>query len=127
MPFTKQENTNPLAKKIQLQIKSLFIGAVINETNLDDYSSIKELIGYNKGYTANQLGVMQLHINMLKYDFPSLYRAFRAELLFQIQGREISSIFTICDRYINSFSELKYFDYKDFYASLNSFSRRAIL
>jgi len=124
MPFTKQENINPLASKIQLQIKSLFIGAVINETSLEDYSSIKELIGYNKGYTRQQLGVMQSHMNILKKDFPSLYKVFRTELLFQIQGRNISSIFTICDRYINSFSELIYFDYKDFYGSFTSFSRR---
>ena len=124
MPFTKQENSNPLANKIQLQIRSLFIGVVINETNLDDYSSVKQLLGYNKGYTDKELGVMQLHMNILRNEFPSLYKAFRAELLFQIQGRHISSIFTICDRYINSFSELRYLDYKDFNGSFTSFSRR---
>jgi len=64
---------------------------------------------------------MHSNINILRKDHTNLYKAFRAELLFQIQGRHISSIFAISDRYINNFSELRYLDFN---GSFTRFSRR---
>jgi len=73
MKFTKRENSNELQEIMQKQIKSLFIGAVINETSLYDYARTKEMVSLNTGYTSFKLGVMQKHIDYLRRTYPNLY------------------------------------------------------
>jgi hypothetical protein len=127
MNFTKRENSTELQKNIKRQIKSLFIGAVINDTSLYDYAITKELISHNAGYTTFELNVMQKHIDILKQTYPNLYNSFRIELLSQVQGRSISSIFNICDKYIRCFINLKFFDHKEFNGRFRNFSSRVIV
>ena len=126
MKFTKQENSQELTRSIKTQISSLFIGAVINGTSLYDYAITKELIGHSKGYTVDQLAMIQKHIDIVKYDYPNIYASYRSELLLQIQGRQISSSFSICDKYIRSFSSLRVFDYSEVDNSFRKFSSRLI-
>jgi hypothetical protein len=126
MKFTKRENSRELTKSIKSQIDSLFIGAVINETSLYEYARTKELVGYNKGYTTNQLAVMQKHMDVVRCEYPNIYTSFRSELLLQIQGRQLSSIFTICDKYIRCFSSFRKFDYIEVNNSFRNFSSRLI-
>jgi len=126
MKFTKRENHTELQRNIEKQINSLFIGAVVNETSLEDYAFTKELISYNSGYPIHQLCLMQKNMNIVKYDFPNIYASYRSELLSQIQGRNISSIFTICDKYIYSFATLRLFNYNEVNNSFRSFSSRLI-
>ncbi len=126
MKFTKRENSTELQENVKKQINSLFIGAVVNETSLEDYAFTKELISYNIGYTTHELGVMQKNMNIVKFDFPNIYASYRSELLSQIQGRSISSVFTICDKYIRSFSTLRAFNYNEVNSSFRSFSSRLI-
>ena len=127
MKFTKRENSTELQENIKRQISSLFIGAVVNDTSLHDYAITKELIAYNKGYSTFELGVMQKHIDIVRFQFPNLYTSFRTELISQIQGRSISSIFTICDKYVRSFSDLKFFDHKELNSRFRKFSSRVIV
>ncbi len=127
MNFTKRQNSNELQANIKGQIKSLFIGAVVNDTSLYDYAITKELISHNAGYTTFELGVMQKHIDGLRQAYPNLYSSFRTELLSQVQGRNLSSIFTICDRYIRCFSSLKFCDHKEFHSKFRDFSRRVMV
>ncbi len=126
MKFTKRENSAELQRNIEKQIISLFIGAVVNETSLEDYAFTKALISYNSGYPTHQLCLMQKNMNIVKYDFPNIYASYRAELLSQIQGRSISSVFTICDKYIHSFSTLRLFNYNEVSNSFRSFSSKLI-
>ena len=126
MKFTKRENSTELQKNIKRQISSLFIGAVVNETSLEDYAFTKELISYNSGYLTHELCMMQKNINIVKNDFPNIYASYRSELLSQIQGRSISSVFTICDKYIHSFSALRLFNYNEVNNSFRNFSSRLI-
>lgn len=127
MNFTKRENPTELQENIKAQIKSLFIGAVVNDTSLYDYAITKELVSHNTGYTTYELGVMQKHIDMLRQTYPNLYSSFRVELLSQIQGRNISSIFSICDKYIRCFSNLQFFDHKEFNNRFRDFSSRIMV
>ena len=127
MNFTKRENSSELQENIKRQIKSLFIGAVVNDTSLYDYAMTKEMVLHNAGYTTFELGVMQKHIDILRQAYPNLYSSFRMELLSQIQGRNISSIFSICDKYIRCFSDLKFFDHKEFHSKFRGFSSRVMV
>lgn len=127
MNFTKRENSTELQENIKRQIKSLFIGAVVNDTSLYDYALTKELVSHNAGYTTSELGCMQKHIDMLRQSYPNLYTSFRTELLSQIQGRNLSSIFTICDRYIRCFTSIKFCEHKEFYSKFRDFSSRVMV
>jgi len=44
---------------IRKQMKSLFVGAVIDETSLEDYALTKELTAYQESYETNLLYAMQ--------------------------------------------------------------------
>jgi len=106
MLATKHGYETNLKSNIQTQVQSLFIGAVINGTSLIDYANTKRLIGYTKGYTLSVLTHIQNKINSVKGKYPKEYERFRTELLYQISNQRTESLFFICDRYINSFSNL---------------------
>jgi len=96
---------------IKKQMNSLFIGAVINETSLEEYAFTKELTAYQGGYETHILCIMQRNIDIVKIDFPQLYSKFRAELMSQIQGKIKHDIFMVCDKYIKSFFSIKRYNY----------------
>lgn len=96
---------------IKKQIKSLFIGAVINETSLEDYAFTKEFTSCQGGYETHVLCVMQRNIDIVKIDFPQLYSKYRAELISQMQGKKEYDRFMVCDKYIKSFFSIKRYNY----------------
>ena len=106
---------------IKKQMKSLFIGAVINETSLEDYAFTKELTAYKGGYEAHILCVMQRNIDIVKIDFPQLYSKYRTELISQIQGKTKHDIFMVCDKYIKSFFSIKRYNYAGISNALQQF------
>lgn len=110
-----------LHNTIRKQIKSLFIGAVINETSLEDYALTKELIAYKGGYETHVLCIIQRNIDIVKCDFPQLYAIYRAELLSQIQGKSNNDIFLVCDKYIKSFFSIKIYTYVEIRNILQQF------
>jgi len=98
---------------LKKQMKSLFIGAVVNETSLEDYAYTKEFTAYRGGYDTHTLCVMQRNIDIIKIDFPQLYSQYRAELISQIQGKKEHDIFMVCDKYIKSFFSIKRYNYTE--------------
>jgi hypothetical protein len=98
---------------IKKQMKSLFIGSVINETSLEDYALTKELTSYQGGYETHILCIMQRNMDIVKYDFPQLYAKYRTELISQIQGKREHDIFMVCDKYIKSFFSIRIFSHAE--------------
>ena len=127
MKKNPRSNSVTLATNIVNQINSLFVGVVINDTSLVEYAYTKKLIGYNGGYTFETLSKMQYNIDTIRSKFPNIYASYRIELLAQIQGRGISSIFTICDKYINNFLNIRVFNHAEVYKNFLSFANRSSL
>ena len=121
MQSTKHGYDTNLSTNLRPQMKSLFIGAILNETSLIDYATTKLLIGYNKGYDLNTLRKMQGKINEVRRLYPQHYKEFRAELLYQLSNPPTESHFFICDRYINSFLSIVFMNSNNIYRAYDHF------
>ena len=121
MQATKHGYDTNLSTNLRPQMKSLFIGAILNETSLIDYAITKRLIGYNKGYDLNTLSKMQGKINEVRRLYPQHYKDFRAELLHQLSNPRTESRFFICDGYINSFLSIIFMNSNNIYLAYDRF------
>jgi len=124
MRLTKRENTTELQKIMQEQLQSLFIGTVINGTDLVNYARTKNLINFHGGYDGKEFDCIQWNMNEVKRLFPNVYASYRVELMAQIQGRNFSSIFNICDKYIRSFSGIRSYTHTEVNKHFKDFSSR---
>ena len=122
MYHTKQ---NPLSLEVNVkaQLDALFIGVVMNETSLVEYARTKELVGYTGGYSYTVLSTMQKNMDVVKRMFPALYAEFRAVLLGRVykSRRGGSSLFYVCDTYVNKFVTLRLFTYNEVETALSRY------
>jgi hypothetical protein len=110
-----------LNSNLRVQMQSLFVGAVINDTSLINYAETKRLTGYDKGYSYEVLSKIQNRIDTVKRAYPTNYQNFRRELMYQISNPRGESLFFICDRYINSFGNIVHVGSSQVYTAYDLF------
>lgn len=115
MIFSNYNRHTQLQRELKLQIQSLFIGTVVNDTNLCEYAEVKRLANYRGGYTYDTLCIMQKNIDAIKSVFPKQYADFRGELFHQLANPRNETKFSICDRYIKAFLTIDFCEEKSVY------------
>lgn len=115
-----------LHENLKSQIRSLFVGVVVNETSLIDYANTKRYLNYGGGYSFANLQKTQNNINEIKSKFPTIYMNFRRELMNKMFYARPHSFFSICDAYIKSFMSINYISEKELVLASDQFNHTMI-
>lgn len=105
--------SNGLGEIMKIQLKSLFVGVVVNEGSLNEYAKTKRIMRYQAGYSFETLSKIDSTINNIKSQFPGYYQDLRREFMHKLSNARPYTFFNLCDEYIKQFIDMNFISEKE--------------